>query len=172
MDLNKLTLGDKVLAGSGIALFIFSFLRWYGLDRTVGTGSFKQSFSYSENGWDYFLFGILPALLALALVAYVVMRLLDGVDLPQLPVPWGVVVLGAAALAALLVILKLLMGASHSGVDLDRKYGIFLATLAALGLAAGGFLKFQEDGGANATRGGNAGTGTGTGPGGASPTPF
>ena len=35
------------------------------------------------------------------------------------------------------------------GVDikLDRKYGLILSTIAALGLVGGGFLKFQEDGG-------------------------
>ena len=51
MDLNKLTTGDKVVGASGILLFIFSFLPWYGL----GSGS--------RNGWDYFLFGIIPLLL-------------------------------------------------------------------------------------------------------------
>ncbi|MCU1355165.1 MAG: hypothetical protein JWM89_583 [Acidimicrobiales bacterium] len=167
MDLSKLSTGDKVLGGSGIALFIFSFLRWYGLDQTVSAGTFSQHFSYSESGWDYFLFGIIPALLALALVAYVVVtKLLDGVTLPDLPFPWATAVLGAAGLAALLVVLKLLIGASRGGVDLDRKYGIFLATVAALGLAAGGFLKFQEDGGELPTK-----KASGTGDSG-TPTPF
>jgi uncharacterized membrane protein len=171
MDLNRLTLGDKVLAGSSFALFIFSFLRWYGLDRTFGSGAFSQSVSYSENGWSY-ITGVIAALLALVLLAYVVItKVLEGVKLPELPVPWGLAVLGTAGLTALLVVIKLLMGASKSGVDLDRKYGIFLATLAALGVAAGGFLKFQEDGGdlKDLKKGGSTGTGTGQG---GAPTPF
>jgi len=164
MDLNKLTTGDKVLAGSGIALLIFSFLQWFNFGDT------------SHSGWHYVLTGIVPTLIGLLLVGYVVAtKLLDGVDLPDLPVGWPLVVLGLASLAALLVILRLLIGGDDNGADtLDRSYGLFLATLAAIGLAAGAFLKFQEDGGAAAARGGNAGPGTGTGSnsGSTDPTPF
>ena len=52
MDLTKLTLGDKVLAGSGLALFIFSFFPWFGVDGYGGGG----------NAWDVgFFTGILPS---------------------------------------------------------------------------------------------------------------
>ena len=165
MDLTKLSNGDKVVAGSGIALFIFSFFPWYGV----------SGFSDGRSGWDYFFTGIVPTLLAVALVAYVaVTKLADGVKLPDLPVGWPLVVLGAAGLAALLVLLRLVMGDSvdvpfGSDFDLDRKFGIFLATLAAIGLAAGAFLKFQEDGGELPTKGGGA---SGTGNGSTPPTPF
>ena len=39
MDLTKLTLGDKVLAGSGLALFVFSFLPWFGVEGYGGGGN-------------------------------------------------------------------------------------------------------------------------------------
>jgi len=165
MDLSKLSNGDKVIAGSGIALFIFSFFPWYGVD----------GYADGRSGWDYFFTGIIPVLLAVALVAYVaVTKLADGVKLPDLPVAWPLVVLGAGALAAVLVLLRLLMGDSvdvpfASDFDLDRKAGIFLATLAAIGLAFGSFLKFKEEGGELPTKGGGTpGTGTGSTP----PTPF
>ena len=48
MDLTKLSNGDKVVAGSGIALFIFSFFPWYGVD----------GFSDGRSGWDYFFTGV------------------------------------------------------------------------------------------------------------------
>lgn len=154
MDLSKLSLGDKVLGGSGIALFIFSFLPWFGVDGYSGGG----------NAWDVgFFTGILPTLIALVLVGYVVVtKVLDGVELPELPVPYGLAVLGLAGLAALLVVLRMLIGYSidvpfGGDFDLDRKYGMFLATLAALGLAGGGFLKFQEDGGELPTKKGGSG---------------
>lgn len=144
MDLSKLSTGDKVLAGSGIALFVFSFLPWFGVAGYGGGG----------NAWDVgFFTGILPTLLGLLLVAYVVVtKVLDGVELPELPVPYGLVVLGVAGLAALLVVIRLIIGykvGTILGVDikLDRKYGLILSTIAALGLVGGGFLKFQEDGG-------------------------
>ena len=80
MDFSKLTLGDKVLAGSGIALFIFSFFTWFKIDTPFG--------DYSETAWDYFFTGIVPVLLGLALVAYVVVtKLLDGVETPHAPRP-------------------------------------------------------------------------------------
>lgn len=169
MDLSKLSTGDKVLAGSGLALFIFSFLPWFGVDGYSGSG----------NGWDVgFFTGILPALIGLALLGYVVVtKMAEGVSLPD-GVPYPLVVLGLAALAALLVLLRLIIGYKVGGgfaeFKLDRKYGLFLATLAALGLAGGGFLKFQEDGGEFPTKSGGTGTGgtqSGTGDGGA-PTPF
>lgn len=134
MDLNKLTTSDKVIAGSAIALLIFSFLPWLGLE------------GGSNNGWDYFLTGVLPVLLGLVMLAQVAITALSPeTKLPDLPVTWGQVHLGAGVAAAVLVVLRLLMGDDIMGFDLDRKVGIFLATLAAIGLAVGGFLKFQEE---------------------------
>lgn len=52
---------------------------------------------------------------------------------------------------------------------LDRSFGLFLATLSAIGLAFGSFLKFKEEGGELPTKGGGTpSTGTGSTP----PTPF
>ncbi len=165
MDLSKLSTGDKVLAGSGLALFIFSFLPWFGVSGYSGSG----------NGWDVgFFTGTLPALIGLVLLAYVIVtKVLEGVTLPD-GVPYPLVILGLAGLAALLVVIRLLIGykvdAGFTSFKLDRKFGLYLATLAALGLAAGGFLKFQEDGGEFPTK--KTGTGTGTGTDGGAPTPF
>lgn len=177
MDLNKLSTGDKVVAGSGIALFIFSFLPWYKAEVKGGL-AFGVSASGTNSGWSYFFTGIVPVLLGLALIGYVVVtKLVDGVKLPELPVGWPLVVLGAAGLAALLVVLRLLIGSGEDVpalakdyIDISRSYGLFLSTLAALGLAGGAFLKFQEDGGELPTKGGGS-TGGDTGAGG-TPTPF
>lgn len=160
MDLSKLTLGDKVIAGSGLALLIFSFFPWFEYD--FGFGSASQS------GWDFTLTGIVPVLLGLVMVAWVVATKLADMTLPDLPLPEGQLLLGLGAVAALLVILRLLIGGSDAGTDvLERTIGIFLATLAAIGLAAGGFLKFQESGGELPKSGGNK-QGGGNQP----PTPF
>lgn len=156
MDLSKLTLSDRIIAGSGILLFIFSFLPWYGKD--VGP------YSYSESGWSYFLFGVIPALLAIAILVYIAIRVFSpSTNLPDLPVPWATAVLIAAGLAAILVVLKLLIGASKSGVTLDRKYGLFISVLAALGLAGGAAMAFMAE-----QKGGTTSRGTGNTP----PTPF
>ncbi len=153
MDLTKLSLGDKIMAGSGLALFVFSFLPWYKFEYNNGFASA----SVSQNGWHFFFTGILPTLLGLALLGYVVVtKVLEGVELPELPVAWPLVVLGTAGLAALLVIIRLLAGGDDEGTGvLDRSFGLFLAVIAVIGLAAGAFLKFQEDGGELPTKGGD-----------------
>ena len=140
MDLNKLTQGEKVIAGSAIALLIFSFLPWYGVD--VSIAGFSRS--YSRSGWDYFLFGIIPVLLALAMLVVIALSRFTETKLPDPPLPGGQIHLIAGCVAGALVLLKLLIGDDVGGFDLDRKYGIFLALLAGLGLAAGGYLKSRE----------------------------
>ncbi len=136
MDLNKLTQSDRIIAGSALALILFSFFPWYGID--VGFGS------ASRNGWDYFLFGIIPVLLAVVMVAQIAVNRFTDTKLPDIPVSWGQVHMIAGIVAAALVVLKLLIGDDVGGFDLDRKFGLFLAAIAALGLAAGGFLKSRE----------------------------
>ena len=139
MDLDKLTLGDKVVAGSAIGLFIFSLLPWYTFDAGL-TGSASRS------GLDYTLTGLLPLLIGLAMLGYVALRAISPeTELPELPVPYGLVLLGLGCGAAVLVILRFLVGDGVDLFDLDRSIGLFLAVLAAIGLAVGGFLKMQED---------------------------
>ena len=135
MDLSKLTTGDKVIAGSGIALFIFSFFPWFGLD--LGFGA-----DYSEGGWGS-PFSLLGILVGIAMVAITLLPMF-GVELPELGMPWSQVLFIAGIASAALILLQLLLGGSEGGVDLDRKIGVFLGLVAAGGLAAGGFLKKQE----------------------------
>jgi hypothetical protein len=143
---DKLTTSDKVIAGSGLLLFICSFLPWFKLD-FLGE-------SITANGWDVgFFWAGIPALLGLAAAAAVLANKLADVDLPDLPVTWGMAFLIAGGISAAIVILKLLIGEDI----VDRAWGLFLATLAAIGFAFGGYLKFQEDGGTTST--GRADTG-------------
>lgn len=157
MDMSKLSTSDKVLAGSGIALFIFSFFPWFGVNGYGG----------GRNGWDYFFFGIIPVLLGVAITAVVLLPLfMENFKLPELPIPLGLALLIAGGVAALLVVLKVIIGDSVAigfgvgDINLDRKFGLFLSALAAIGLAAGGYLKFQEGGGELPKKGGTSDTGS------------
>jgi hypothetical protein len=141
VDFSKLSKNDRIVAGGGAVLFIASFLPWFGIS-ILGE-------SATGNGWDVgFLWGGLPALLGLAVAAVVVLRA-SGTELPTLPVSWPQAILGASALAALLVVLKLLIGHEEVGIDFDREWGLFVAAIAAVALAVGSFLKYQEDGGSS-----------------------
>lgn len=150
MDLNKLSTSDKVIAGSGIVLFVAYFLPWFKVDFGPFGGS--ATASGSDVG---FLWATLPMLLGLAAAGIVIASKLFDVKLPDLPIPWGQAFLGAGALAAVLVVLKLIIGEDPSEL-IDRSFGLFLAALAAIGLAVGGFLKFQEGEGST----GDSGTGS------------
>lgn len=151
MDLNKLSTGDKLIAGSTIGLFIFSFLPWFTVEVDgAGFVGFAQDFS----GWDVgFLWGRFPLFLAVLMSAYVGVKAFSpDTKLPSLPVAWGQALLGVGVLCAFLVILKLLLGEDlnvpggldGTGVEVKRSYGLFLSVLATVGLAVGGFFKFQE----------------------------
>jgi hypothetical protein len=136
VDLSKLTLGDKVMGGSAALLFIFSFFSWFGIDAGFGI-------SYSENGWGS-IFSLLGILIGIVILVVLILDRLTTVQLPTLPLPWKQAYFIAGIVCAALILLQLLVGSSESGVDLDREIGIYLGTLAALGVAAGGYLKNQE----------------------------
>lgn len=142
MDLSKLSKSDQLVAGGGLVLFIASFLPWFKASAVGGLGVGSET----GNGWDVgFFWAGIPALLGLAAAAAVLANKLQDVELPALPIPWGQAFLGAGGLSAVIVVLKLLIGEDGNAfVDVDRSWGLFLATLAALAFAGGGFLKFQE----------------------------
>jgi hypothetical protein len=144
VDLSKLTTSDKIIAGSGIVLFIAYFLPWFKFD----FGGFIGEQTASGGDVDFF-WSTFPMLIGLVMVALVIASKLFDVKLPDLPIPWGQAYLIAGGLAAVLVVLKLIIGEDV----VDRAYGLFLAALAAIGLAAGGFLKFQEGDDSTATGG-------------------
>lgn len=156
MDLDKLTTADKLIAGGGIAYLIFMFLPWYGYDFPGG--------DFSNSGWDYFLGGIIPLLLIVVMVAHVLITAMaPDTKVPDLPVPWSQVHLIAGVAAAVIVLLRLLIvsdevGSFDTGIDMDRKFGLFLALIAAIVVAAGGFLKSQEGDGATPTTGSDPGS--------------
>jgi hypothetical protein len=137
VDLSKLRTSDWVIAGSAIVLFIASFLDWFTFDFGFGVGS------VGGNGWDVgFFWAGIPVLIGLAMLAVVAIRTFSpDTKLPDLPVGWGQAFFIAGCVAAAIVVLKLITGES----GLDRAIGIFLAAIAAIGLAVGGFLQWQEE---------------------------
>jgi hypothetical protein len=157
VDLSKLTTADKLILGGGLAYLIFMFLPWYGIDVAFGG-------SYNNSGWDYFLGGIVPLILIAIMVSHVLVSAFSpDTKLPDLPVPWSQVHLGTGVAAAVIVLLRLLIGSDDVGsvdigVNLDRKYGLFLALIAAIVVAAGGVLKSKEGDAAPPVGGGSTGS--------------
>jgi hypothetical protein len=144
VDLSKLTTSDKIIAGSGILLFISYFLTWFTVEYDGGLG-FAGSADAKGSDVDFF-WSTFPMLIGLLLAGLVIASKLFDVKLPDLPISWGQAFLGAGGLAAILVVLKLIIGESDEGIpglEVNRGLGLFLAAIAAIGLAVGGFLKYQ-----------------------------
>ena len=160
MDLSKLSTADKVISGSAIGLFIFMFFDWF--EVSFGGSSDVFSASAGGNGFDVgFIWGVFPMLLGFLMLAIVALRAFSpDTDLPDLPFSYGRLLLGLGGLAGFLVTLKLIIGEDDEGIpgiEISRQFGLFAATLFAIGLGVGGFLKMQEDDGASSTDGGTAG---------------
>jgi hypothetical protein len=136
VDINKLSTPEKIIGVSGIVLFIASFLPWFKVDYFGGT--------LTANAWDLgFLVGPLPVLLGLVMLAHVVIsNFFENVKMGDLP--WAKIHMGAGIAAGALILLKMLIGESAGGIDIDRGFGIFIGLLAGIGLAAGGFLYNKE----------------------------
>jgi hypothetical protein len=141
LDANRLSQGQLVAAISAIALFIISFLPWFGVSGAVTVGGTtiggSQNFSLweSENPLDiYLLIVILVALVPAALSL-----LGDGADAPLAAT--ATTLLGGVG--TLLILYQVF---DTPGIT-DRKIGLFLGLIACAGIAVGGYLTMQEEGG-------------------------
>jgi hypothetical protein len=89
-------------------------------------------------------FGWISILSVLAVEAMLILIIFD-VDVP---VPAGLVYLGAGGLALLLTVLVMLfrpIGGSAPGISKIPWFGAFIGLIAAIGILVGGYLKFQAD---------------------------
>jgi hypothetical protein len=124
-------------------LLVFSFFDWF-------SAEFQGETIDSGNAWDFTL-PLLAVLIGIAMVVIVALRAF-GVQLPD-SAPWGTILLAMGIVVFAFVLIKLIAGvdvdAGPFDVDVKRKFGIFIGTVAAAGLAVGGYLKFQEERGAS-----------------------
>jgi hypothetical protein len=146
-DTSRVRLGDLVAAISGLVLFLSLFFNWYSV--SVSVAGFSQSEGFS--GWTVLSFiDILLFIIALVAVGVAVARMAGA--MPRAAVSPGLLVLALGVLAVLLVLFRIIDipgggdVADVPGVDLGRSFGIFLSLLASLGVAAGGWLLWNEEG--------------------------
>jgi hypothetical protein len=139
--------GEQIAGLSGLALILIMFLfAWYGFDAgNVEANGFDAFDAYSD--WlNLILVFTGIAGICLGLYGAAAARL-------QLPISLSVLTAVLGALSALLILIFLIsppdfpsFGGEAVEVDLDRKIGVFLGLLAALGVAAGGYLAMQAEG--------------------------
>jgi hypothetical protein len=114
MDLNKLSTGDKVIAGSGIVLLLFSFFPWFGVEVKLGGTTLASA---SHNGWNNFL-SLIGILLAIVIVVVLALQLFSTVKLPTLPITWPQAYFYGGIAVAALVVLQMIIGDSGASFSL------------------------------------------------------
>ncbi len=140
MSLDKVSMGRRVLLGSAVVLFIWSFFPWNG----VSVGIFSVSWS-AWHGWGTFMGIVLIILLAWEALLLVQVVSPETLKLPELPVKPALISLALGALTVLLGVIRVF---EYSA----KKWEIWIALLILIALAAGVFLRFQEEGGAAAAK--------------------
>lgn len=150
MDLDRLSMGEKIAGASAILLFIFMFFDWYSVEVSVSGGSFAASASEGGSAWQAFsVIDLILLLVVIVTVAGVLIRLTDADIEPPFPMNALVAVLGG--LAVLLILYRIIDPPSVGSfpgvsVDVSPTVGAFLGLIASAGIAFGGYKAMQEEG--------------------------
>ncbi len=123
--------GEKLIAGGGILLLVAAFLPWYSID-------------FGRNGLQSpgAIWSLLAVVIGVIMAAAILAPKFTDVKLPDLgSITWPQAHLGLGVGALLLVVIKFLSESSFLG------FGFYLGFIAAVALAAGGYLYFTENGG-------------------------
>jgi hypothetical protein len=135
--INTMSNGEKLIAGGGVVLLIASFLPWYSID-------FGGLVSVSRNGWQSpgALWSLLAVLIGVVMAGAILAPKFANMQLPDLgSFTWPQAHLALGAAAVLLLIIKFINESSY------LSFGFYLGFLAAIALAAGGYMYFTEHGG-------------------------
>jgi hypothetical protein len=125
MDVRRLRAGDWMAAVSGVVLFVSLFLPWYG----------------DASGWESLaVIDVLLALVAAAGVALLVVTASQPVA--AVPIAVSALVTLLALIALVLVLLR--VASVPDGAD-GRDLGLWLALIAALGLAGSAWLAMSDE---------------------------
>ena len=151
MDLSELSLGEKLIGGGGIILFIGTFLPWYG---GSSSSAFGGSFSSSASLWNAGgLWGFLVVLGCIVAIGAIVLRMLGVFDISEQGVPEPLVVLAAAGVSGLITLWKVLsipggtgsFSSEFGSFSYGRQWGLWVAVAGAVVLVVGAAMKFQEE---------------------------
>jgi hypothetical protein len=145
VESSKLGVGQIIAGISGLLLFVFMFLPWYGIDSVAGFGVSGADAS----AWEAFSFiDILLFLVAVVVVGLVLVQLAEAN--PELPRPPAQIVMIAGVVALALILFRLIFapgvdtGDLGIDVDVDRKIGLLLGLFAAAGITYGGWRAMNE----------------------------
>jgi hypothetical protein len=142
VDLNKLSLGDKIVAGGGTLLFLLLLIfPWHSVTIDFGEfgGEHTETIKATSGDGDAVAWpAFLAILLLIAVVAVVLIRKLTTTDLPELPIAWKQAIFYATIAIPVLLLLKLILKNDYIS------FWAYIDILVGIGIAYGGFLIFQE----------------------------
>jgi hypothetical protein len=139
MDFSKLSNGQKVGLVGGLVMIVNLFFPWFGID-AGGLGS------ATGNAFDFGLAWI-GSLFVIAGAVVLGLKVFGGSDLRAGTLKAEQIALLLAGLGTVFVVIQLIVGHEAGGLlDLDRKFGVFLGTLAAVVTTAGAFMSMKEAG--------------------------
>lgn len=148
---NRLRVGEAIYLVAAVLLFAFMFLSWFGAEVSGSAGTIQfGSVGAGGNAWQSL--EVIPIFLMLAIAVAVgaaLLRLTGSDWEPTIPPCVAVTVTGG--LAAILILIRIIFppGFGEFGgvsVEATLEVGVFLALLAALGIAYGGWRAMAEEG--------------------------
>jgi hypothetical protein len=156
-NLDKVSKGERIVLFCSAALVVLSFIPLWASIKVEGGVGF-QDISENGNAWDAYGFlvklGIILAIVALGLV---VARMAGtSLSLPSLTY------VGLGAVATLLLLLGVVTGPEDgglgafgdlAGIEINRGLLLYVGVVLAAGIAVGGYLHMQEEGGTATYRG-------------------
>jgi hypothetical protein len=137
VDLNKLSLGDRIVAGAGIVEILLLFIvPWHSVEVFGETFTLKP---LEGDGTAVAWPAAIALILLIALVAIVLVRkLAPQVNLPELPIAWNQAIFYAAVAVPVLLFLKLILETD------SLSFWAYILILIGAGIAYGGFLISKE----------------------------
>ena len=145
MSLDKVSMGRRVVLGSGVLLFIFSLMAW----NSVCVSGFGAKICADAGGWATGRGKMMGIFLILLLIweAVLLFQVVspEAVKLPDLPVKPILISLALGAVTILFGVLRVFQG-SH------KTWAAWVSLLLIIALAVGLFLRLQEEGGVDAVK--------------------
>ena len=153
MDFTYLNRGEKIAGVAGVLLILIMFIfDWFGLKFTGAAGSLGSvSVEGGRNAWGSY--GFTDIVLFITALAAIGLALLAASDVEVgLPVALSAIVTALGILSLILVIISIIsppdfgLNVSGTGIDHERKIGVWLGFLAVAAVTVGGYLAMQEEG--------------------------
>jgi hypothetical protein len=152
VELGRLNNGERIAGISAVLLFVFMFFDWFGVELSNKSNLlfYLQGVGPGKSAWE--ALDYTPIILLITIIAALgaaALRLTNAVYKPAVPVNAIVGILGIVS--ALLILFRIVDPPNFGTHELITyegtvQFSIFLALLAAAGIAFGGFLAMREEG--------------------------